>query len=247
MEVNMTVGYPDSSQYPYSAVSKIVCTWSDGSTSSGSGVFVGPNDILTAAHVVDEDTKNLIDIDIYAGYSAGPGTVSFTTGTWQADYYILDHADNTYTDAETSWDVAVIGISENLGNQTGWLGMQSWAPASSNNHILGYPAEWGYDSLVETYPYFGSATLSDAGNYEVYGYEVGPGMSGGPVVNGDGYVVGVQSTTYAANCLNDEWDTLMTWMTGNDDLVPVQPAWTVADLLKEYTPSLDLSVASLDF
>ena len=36
--------------YPYSSVVLVQTTWSDGSGSNGTGVMVGPNDVLTAAH-----------------------------------------------------------------------------------------------------------------------------------------------------------------------------------------------------
>ena len=37
---------------PYRTVCYIVCSWSDGTRTSGSGVVVGVNDVLTAMHVV---------------------------------------------------------------------------------------------------------------------------------------------------------------------------------------------------
>ena len=43
---------PGNAAYPYTAVVSISVTWPDGTGSGGSGVMVGPNDVLTAAHMV---------------------------------------------------------------------------------------------------------------------------------------------------------------------------------------------------
>ena len=42
---------------PYRAICYIVCTWSDGSRTSASGVVVGVNDVLTAMHVVYDASR----------------------------------------------------------------------------------------------------------------------------------------------------------------------------------------------
>jgi V8-like Glu-specific endopeptidase len=48
----MTYVVNASGAYPYTAIVSISVTFPDGTATNGSGVMVGPNDVLTAAHVV---------------------------------------------------------------------------------------------------------------------------------------------------------------------------------------------------
>ena len=50
---------PNNDNYPYSAVVYVVSTFAHGSVTSGSGVMVGPNDVLTASHMLYDDTRGV--------------------------------------------------------------------------------------------------------------------------------------------------------------------------------------------
>ena len=49
------VAIRNTTRFPFSTAVSIYVRWSDGSRTRGSGVMVGPNDVLTAAHVVFAD------------------------------------------------------------------------------------------------------------------------------------------------------------------------------------------------
>src|SRR3954452_13874272 len=42
-----------------------------------------------------------------------------------SNYYEVGNADNTISHEDSAWDVAVIGLSNPLGDKTGWYGMHS--------------------------------------------------------------------------------------------------------------------------
>ena len=42
---------------PYRSIAYVVSTWADGSATRGSGTVVGVNDVLTALHVVFDNTR----------------------------------------------------------------------------------------------------------------------------------------------------------------------------------------------
>lgn len=48
----MAVEVTTRTAYPYTATALIIVTFPDGSKAAGTGAVVGPNDLLTATHVV---------------------------------------------------------------------------------------------------------------------------------------------------------------------------------------------------
>ena len=47
----------NTTRFPFSTAVSIYVRWSDGTRSRASGVMVGPNDVLTAAHVVSQSKR----------------------------------------------------------------------------------------------------------------------------------------------------------------------------------------------
>ena len=61
------VNVPQSGAYPYSAIVSISVTFPDGTGSNGSGVMVGPNDVLTAAHVINTGRRYYLPVTVHTG------------------------------------------------------------------------------------------------------------------------------------------------------------------------------------
>lgn len=216
---------------PYRAICYIVCTWADGSRASGSGVVVGVNDVLTAMHVVYDATRGgwatqiaispAADTKPYLVQPLGEfsnwGRVSSRADNWDQD------GDGLLSAAESQWDLALIGMRTRIGDVTGWLGTSS-ANSSTSGEVVGYPSRGTGMMGQQVY-----ATASS--NYGVFdvNYSLGPGASGGPLLqtaaNGDAYVLGVLSagdaveSTYAALYGRGTWDWFTAALEGNNDLL----------------------------
>lgn len=169
---------------PYSAVCYIRCEWSDGTRTSASGVVVGTNDVLTAMHVVYDDTRGgwARKVEVVPGADTRPvldapfgvygnvGSLSGRASNWDLN------GDGYLTAFESQGDLALIGLQSRIGDATGVLGTSA-ARADTTATLSGYPGR-GTGLMVEV----ASATPSQTtGTYQV-GAALGPGSSGGPLL-----------------------------------------------------------------
>ena len=216
---------------PYRAICYIVCTWSDGSRTSASGVVVGVNDVLTAMHVVYDASRGgwASQIAISPAADTKPflvqplgvfndwGRLTARTADWDRD------GDGLLTSAESQWDLAVIGLRTRIADVTGWVGTSS-ASASFSGEVVGYPSR-GTGMMGERV--FATAS-SRHGVFDVNA-SLGAGASGGPLLQtrSDGSIsaVGVlsagddASSTYAALYGSGTWDWFERTLASNDDLI----------------------------
>ena len=216
---------------PYRSIAYVVSTWADGSATRGSGTVVGVNDVLTALHVVFNSARGgwATSVTITPGADTQPYDApfgSFTgsrlngrTGNWDTN------GDKLLSYAEAQYDLAVIGLTQRIGDVTGWLGTQSLG-SDFYGVMAGYPSR-GTGLMVES-------VYADA----VYGYGVyeigsvlGGGASGGPLLstlNGQTYVAGVlsggtsSSAVYAGLQASGNLDWLRSALASNDDLIGEQ-------------------------
>lgn len=222
----------DRTAFPYSAISYITVVFPDGYRARGSGAIVGPNDVLTAMHVVYQAQHGgwAASISVTPGADTYPtlvkpygtytdfGRLNSRTSNWDGN------GDGMLTDAEAQWDLAVIGMRSALGDTTGWLGLQSM-PYDFSGTMAGYPAR-GSGLMAEAVYADASSTY---GVYDVFS-DLGGGASGGPLLYTSGgatYVAGVLSSgagdysesTYAGLFGSGTWDWLTGVIAGNDDLI----------------------------
>jgi hypothetical protein len=235
------LAFPDPVHQPaFTPVVYIQVTYDDGSRSRGSGVFVGQNDVLTAAHVVAPPPGGTVtDIDIFPAFDSGSRGPwgSFTTGQWIERHIpiTIEHvSDGSRIDlANAASDIALVGISQSLGRQYG-ISVMAPGPSFPNPNeapqtgfILGYPAERGTEFTYSSGPMdlrwasYGSEFGNPIGSpvWDISQIYHNRGSSGGPVFDASGRVVGVVSTTEAAARIDAEWDLLQTWMSENDNLL----------------------------
>ena len=222
----------DYTSYPYTSLCYIVSTWSDGHVSDGSGVMVGPNDVLTAAHMLWDDSGFATSVTVYPGYNDGSAPFGQYAGAELSAYTwdVLGADGNAGQDGrffpyESQWDVGVIGLNTNVGYQTGWFGIDSggysgWYfgtgyPDDTDNAVTGFPQmsqDYGYAAYDDTYWTY------DYGE----GFSVSPGNSGGPLwytdAGGFPYVIGICSTSTSAADVGFTFDQVQAWM-NNDYLL----------------------------
>lgn len=150
-----------------SPVAMVSSEYADGSSTYGSGVFIAPNKLLTAAHVVSSNHNTPTKIYISNG-RLEELTIE------DVDFFKEDYKDG---DAD---DLAIITTKESYS----WLKMKQ-EPGSSEISILGYP-------LIDGAPFAstanGSIASSSNGLWHTTAYS-SKGSSGAPLVDSYGDVV----------------------------------------------------------
>jgi V8-like Glu-specific endopeptidase len=185
----------------------------------GSGVVIGPHTILTATHVVYDDSAGVADqnIDLYPAWnSTDPALGAGHISTSYTDHYndVGSYGSDDLTQAQSASDYAVIDTSYTFSS---WMGVLL-NYSGGTVHVTGYPASAGgyqTDSVgtVSVDPYY---SVLDYGTVSV-----SPGNSGGPLWfddNGSDDVVGVVSTTgWAAQLTTADWSEIESWVSEDGD------------------------------
>ena len=180
---------------PFRRIVKIEVTWPNGVRTSGSGFMVSPYHLLTAGHVVHNDSRDpnqtrngyYQTLTVYPGQD---GQRDFGAG----DGRIYGEAKATRAQTYTGWtnsrnpshDWALVTLDRNIGNQVGWFGYgtraDSYFSGGSNVNLSGYPGD--RDSGARQYRSFGP-TLQENDfqfSYDPFnGHDTAGGQSGSPV------------------------------------------------------------------
>jgi V8-like Glu-specific endopeptidase len=221
----------DQAQYPWQSVVFIQATFPDGSGVSGSGVMVGPNDVLTAAHVVynSETGEAATNVAVTPAFDPDPHEEPFGT----VDAYYLHYFPDIDPDGDgvplsgdggaglggVEHDVALLDLAVPLGNETGWMELDPDF-VSGDVNVTGYPDHYG-SNMTNEYGYVEDDTVDWF--TDISGLEIHDGNSGGPLwYLGDDdvpYVVGVVSTGLYAHDIAAEYDIVSALIKSNDDLV----------------------------
>lgn len=205
---------------PYRYAVLVVSTFSDGSRAMGSGALVGPNDVLTATHVVYDPDRNgwATDLAIYPAvdfnarsnvFDSPPltelGAYSWHINGWPRQAF-QDDNHNTLTMDEAQYDLAVIGISATPGYQLGWFGLAPGYDAPQAAYQLGYPV--GGTGLMAGQAWVERATVQSVYSaYAAQGSDImGAGSSGGPLYvfdeRGGAQLIGVRTS---GNDTTSQW------------------------------------------
>lgn len=137
----------DTTEYPYGAVGLVQATHPDPQiTVNCTGALVGPKLLITAAHCLYDHTLEggwIENVSFWAGIN-GNDKVPFGQSDW-AEMYVFDGYIANYQDSYDSvwpYDLAVVILSEEVGNRTGWLGYDSFAGLGAfQASLIGYRAD----------------------------------------------------------------------------------------------------------
>ena len=163
----------------------------------GTAFMVRKNKALTAAHclICTKHNKWAKKIVLYFGYRKGRGWVYKYTGKWKA--YSGTTFPNGYHDTN---DWAIIKLSQNVGNRTGWLGL--WAISDSNVKKYNfYTAGYRNGKLKRGK---GKAKVIDSRRMS-FKMDTQKGNSGGPIYRkykGGYYAVGIITTEWPDLAMN---------------------------------------------
>lgn len=238
------VSNSDLRTFPYAAVGLLVATFPDGSVRVGVASVVGKNDVITALSLIyDPESDWASDLKFYSGadYNVVSNQIESVVYSldspgirWQAKGYtnqLYSDSDNTtFLQTESQYDIAVIGFSEELGNVTGWLGLD---PARDTNNqsfsTLGYSGSEGMVSLTVSIdrPLFAGVYVSDENPFS----ESMDRSVGSPLFTEDGYLVGIRATTNWWADIGFVYDFITTEIQANDTLLPNSADTTAPTLL----------------
>jgi Ca2+-binding RTX toxin-like protein len=209
---------------PYRAVAYIEATFPNGQTYTGSGYLVGPNDVLTASHVVYSvaDGGLATSVTVYAGRDGASQPYGAVQGQ-RIDYFQTDlDGDGLFTRSDSEDDFAVIGLGTRLGDSTGTFTLDPNA-TTGTYHLTGYPGVYADSSGPRMTDDVGTATENSTNFvFDLTSIEANSGNSGGPlwyVSGGVYYGVGVLSTGGWASDVAAHYSTLIGWISGNDTLI----------------------------
>ena len=226
-EVNNPSGYPNS------AIGLIQATFSDGSSKIGVGTVVGKNDVVTSLTLLyDPELGWATDLGFHFGadYNVNANRFdnspySLTSGfRWETTGYtsqLFSDSDTTnYFQSEAQYDLAVIGLSEEIGLRTGWFGLEPNRDANAQTlSTIGFSGSQGmvsYEILVDKSALYG-VYISASNPYP----NTFDRSAGSPLVTADNYLVGVRSTANWWADVGFLYDFITSAISDNDDLLTV--------------------------
>lgn len=226
--------------YPYAAITLLVVTFPDGHKVVGSGAIVGPNDVLTAAHVIysPDHGGRASTITVYPGADFNGTTAQIEDAPYKVDGFVskadtwfekafADSNHAAFSKGESQYDVAIVGLSTPVGTQTGWFKLSSGFNTSQWASVAGYSS--GMPGLMagKAWVERDLSTSTYFANERVGTDLLGPGSSGGPLyivgVDGEPYIIGVKSSGNTSNNIwadiGLQYDQLTAAIARNDSLL----------------------------
>jgi hypothetical protein len=200
------------SDWPWCTVGRVfVGTVSDYSnwTSSGSGVLVGPNLILTASHVAPWGVDGWW-MRFVPSYRDGTGPFG--------DSYVSQFRGHR-SDAGDEYDYVICQLYDSLGDRAGWMGTYASTDDSfyedRNWTSIGYPGDFmgGERPAVEWAVEPDDAEAGDGTSIDFEPPFTSPGWSGGPLFGW------VDDQPRTVGVLRGEEETDVLWVTVDDDTV----------------------------
>lgn len=247
----------DLSGFPYSAIGFIQATFADGSIRVGVASVIGKNDVITALSLIynpDLGWATGIDFHFGADYNVNTGGFDNTPQTlasnyrWESTGYtsqlFADSDNSSYFQSEAQYDIAVIGLSEEIGLRTGWFGLDP--NRDSNTQEFSTVGFSGFEGMVSF-----QTTVDKSSTAGVYVSESDPfpnpndRSSGSPLFTSDNYLVGVRSTTEWWADIGFLYSFITSAISDNDDLLTVSED-TISPLLLSASPANESTGAAVD-
>lgn len=179
-----------TTSYPWRTHCKVWMRFPSGNWFMGSGTLIGNKYVITAGHCVHDKSQGGWATQVYVvpgyddGYMPYGGYYATLLRTWTGwtNYQNFD------------WDIALVTLTNTVGNTTGWLGYGYWPILTGvNSHLVGYP---GMLDGGRTMRYAYGPIAGEWFHQFFYRVDASPGNSGGGhyrIINGNRYVMGVCS------------------------------------------------------
>lgn len=135
----------DASAYPERIVGWLWSQAQDDTWSTCTATLIGPYTAVTAAHCVFVHEKGgWIKQMVFIPGLTDPESAPFGTYDWENINILkgyIDNYDGTNYGSVLQWDLAVITLQEDAGNQLGWLGFRADDATNWDATIIGYPGD----------------------------------------------------------------------------------------------------------
>ena len=135
----------DASDYPSRIVGWLWSQAPDDSWSTCSATLVGPYTVITAAHCVYIHEQNgWIKQMVFLPGVTDPESAPFGQFDWENINVLkgyIENYDGTNYGSAMPWDLAVITLAEDAGNQLGWIGFRVDDASQWAATIIGYPGD----------------------------------------------------------------------------------------------------------
>lgn len=222
----------DSTDDPFRSIVSIFVTYANGAQSRGTGVVIGPNDVLTAAHVVEDSRFDgaVRSIEVIPGYDEGEEPFGSFRASDRAFFPADPDGDGLLSDQDVAFDYAVLTVEQPrpIGRVVEGFGVLAEAVRPGGSLFLELV---GYPGFAETR--FGEPDMIRATGTEffdglviVHDYtdETGlewAGASGSPMFvmrNGEPFVAGIFSTSATAAFISTRaFSDITEWAAENGD------------------------------
>lgn len=212
------------SSYPLNLVCLVRSTFANGVTLYGTGAFVGPNDVLTASHVVySPEWGAAVQVSVDAGYGYLSSGTHYNVSSFR--YFTVGQGGGMIAYDEVDEDVALLTTTT---HSSGWFGM---IDLYSNYSVAQNVDQSGYDSqLSEKWLSYiqglseGNVSREPGGVWNISQMGVHPGDSGSPVWidlgNGPQIFAVVSTAEWGAALDADTYSTVRQWIAENDSSTP---------------------------
>lgn len=245
----MAITPVNNAEWPFRSVCYVEVTFPSGRVYSGSGVLVGPNDVLTAGHLVYDSANHAwaSSVRVIPAYDTHSWTSPY--GEFQSvrvqgfpgfdpngDGRIVDGDGILATFGGSERDFGLITLNEAVGIRTGWMQIDVTNSAAVYN-VTGFPASQGFQA-VNASAYLTADRVDWF--WDISSVGVTPGYSGGPVwhltdAGATASVVGVVSTGIAAGQINPSYALIFdAWIAQNDAYIEIVRGTDSGDQLRAF-------------
>jgi V8-like Glu-specific endopeptidase len=145
-DVDNRVRINNTSSWPYSVHGHIIITFPDNNQYIGSGTMVNKHHVITAGHVVYSKSNGGWATSIQFNAAQNDSTLPFGTAFATRMFSFKGWTQNENRD----YDTGLLILDQDLGNQTGWMGLAYLSDENLLNHqitVAGYPGDKGGQQL----------------------------------------------------------------------------------------------------